>query len=90
MGFQQRINARIARAQGRHIYGNAPRKILDFRLSEIVSAAVSEYKARIPRIMKNRSPRTRGEHACKRSAVRKRDVDLLLRVLQDRLGNAKS
>ena len=51
MGFQQRINARVARAQGRHIYGNAPRKNLDFRPSEIVSAAVSEYKARIPRIM---------------------------------------
>ena len=74
----------------REVYGNAPRKILNFRPSEIVSAAVAEYKARIPR---NRSPRTRGEHACKRSAVIKRDVDYCERecgVLQDRLGNTKS
>ena len=38
-------------ARTRAVYGNAPRKILDFRPSEIVSAAVSEYKARIPRVM---------------------------------------
>ena len=41
----------------------------------------------------NRTPRARGVHACKGSAVIKRDVDYCDQecgVLQDRLGNAKS
>ena len=44
-GFQQRINARVA--SGRI----PPRKIDNFRPSEIVSAAFSEYTAKIARIM---------------------------------------
>ena len=50
-GFQQRINARVTRAQGRFggIYN--PGKLLDFRPFKIVSDAFSEYRASILQIM---------------------------------------
>ena len=62
-----------------------PRKMFDFRPSKISSAASSEYRARIQRIMQT----TR----LALEAYIKRDVDYCDRecgVLQDRLRNSKS
>ena len=47
--FQQRINVRVARARGRS--GGYTTRILDFRPTDIVSAAFSVYRARILQIM---------------------------------------
>ena len=69
--------------------GKYPRTNLDFRPFEIVSAAFSEYRARILLIIANCSPRARGIHACKLGAVIKHDIgycDHECGVVQDRLG----
>ena len=49
--------------------GIPSRKMLDFRPSAIISG---EYRAKIPRIMQTAA---RGVHACRCSAVIKRDID---------------